>query len=182
MLTYTGLHFWPLDPRPSEISIRDIARALSQKVRFAGQISGLYTVAQHSVYVADMVARINLGDERYALMHDAAEAYVGDMVTPLKRFMPEFKNVERGVMLAISERFFNIDYVFEPESVKICDREICRFEAAALFPGGADWTHLTPGVEHMQKVDPDFFVWSADHAEAMFLERFYKLFPNEKPH
>src|SRR5690242_11754504 len=82
MQTYTGRRFWPLDPRVDDIDIGDIAHHLSLVCRFAGACREFYSVAQHCVgvsYVCDPK------DALWGLLHDAAEAYVGDMVRPLKR-------------------------------------------------------------------------------------------------
>ena len=76
-LTYTGRQFWPLDPRPEDICIRDIAHHLSLCCRFNGACRVHYSVAQHSVMVANILpAPLRF----WGLMHDATEAYVGDMV------------------------------------------------------------------------------------------------------
>lgn len=101
-LTFTGLQFWPLDPRPEEVCIRDIAHHLAHICRFNGACRVHYSVAQHSVMVADL-----LPDELklWGLLHDATEAYVGDMVRPLKRNMPAFCSVEDLVWVAIREKF-----------------------------------------------------------------------------
>lgn len=101
-ITFTGRQFFPLDPRPEDICIEDIAHSLANICRFGGHCREFYSVAQHSVHVSFLVPQIF---SLVGLMHDAAEAYVGDMVRPLKRFMPEFKSVERSVWLAIAERF-----------------------------------------------------------------------------
>lgn len=105
--TYTGGMFWPLDPRPEEVRLDDIVHALSHICRYGGHCRLFYSVAQHSVLVADIASQVS-NDPLvmiYALLHDAAEAYVGDMVRPLKRFMPDYCAIENKVHSTILERF-----------------------------------------------------------------------------
>ena len=80
--TYTGKQFFPLDPQQDQVDIEDIAHGLAYQCRFNGQTRYFYSVAQHSLIVAGLVPkRLYLA----ALLHDAAEAYMGDMVKPLKQ-------------------------------------------------------------------------------------------------
>lgn len=126
-LTYTGRQFWPLDPRAEDVCIRDIAHHLSLICRFNGACRAHYSVAQHSVMVADILPPPL---KFYGLLHDATEAYVGDMVRPLKRSMPEYQQVENLVWLAIVEKFKimkPVDYAYTPPeqagSVEILDAD-----------------------------------------------------------
>ena len=91
MQIFTGKKFWPLDPKSEEVDIKDIAHSLAFQCRFNGHSNYFYSIAQHSVIVSKIVSK----DQAFAaLLHDAAETYIGDMVSPLKRFMPEFKEIE----------------------------------------------------------------------------------------
>ena len=104
MQVASGARFYPLDPRPEEIQIEDVAHALGHLCRFAGHTSSFYTVAQHSV----LVSRIcEPQDALWGLLHDASEAYLGDMVRPLKRQpeMASYQEAEERLMAAICERF-----------------------------------------------------------------------------
>ena len=93
-LTTTGRQFWPASPDPEQIQIEDIAHALSNLCRFGGHTREFYSVAQHSVLVSQ-----NVPDDLrlVGLMHDATEAYCGDMIRPLKNVLPEFKELENGI-------------------------------------------------------------------------------------
>lgn len=82
--TATGRQFWPLDPRPEDVDVRDVAHALSNVCRFAGHTRWHYSVAQHSL-LASLYAPPGSGLP--ALLHDAAEAYMGDIARPWKRFL-----------------------------------------------------------------------------------------------
>src|SRR5262245_24308662 len=105
--TYTGNRFDFGGPNPSDIDIRDIAHGLSHICRFGGRTTRFYSVAQHCLLVSRLV------DPKYAmhgLMHDAAEAYIGDIVRPLKQKLAkdsdgEFAAMEARIEHAIWERF-----------------------------------------------------------------------------
>jgi len=98
----SGMPFYPLAPRPEDICIYDIAHALANICRFGGHCKSFYSVAAHSLLASTLVPpELKLA----ALLHDATEAYIGDMISPLKHAMPEFKTIERGVWLAVAERF-----------------------------------------------------------------------------
>ena len=107
MQTYTGQKFFPLDPKPEEINIEDIAHALSQMCRFSGHTSTFYSVAQHSILCSRLAGCEEVAFA--ALLHDAAEAYVGDMIRPLKwngeRLGLLFCQLEDTIVHVISERF-----------------------------------------------------------------------------
>lgn len=88
--TYSGRRFFPLDPRPADVKIEDIAHALSNKCRFNGHCLTFYSVAEHSVRVATLAMSRHGGAEKstiglQALLHDAAEAYLPDICSPIKR-------------------------------------------------------------------------------------------------
>lgn len=98
MVTRSGHRFYPLDPRPCDVCLEDIGAALGKICRFGGHAQRFYSVAEHSMRVAELLPPklAMLG-----LLHDAAEAYVGDMIQPLKKGMPAFKEIERGVQNAV---------------------------------------------------------------------------------
>lgn len=128
--TVTGKLFSFLDPDPAEICLEDIAHGLSNLCRFNGQTSAFYSVAQHSVLVSLLC---NARDALWGLFHDAAEAYLGDIVSPIKRNlgMEQYRLAERVVMRAVAERYGLPWEVHsnaedksgpEPMSVKLADR------------------------------------------------------------
>lgn len=105
----SGRKFWPLDPRVEEVHLDDIVQALSQMCRWGGSTSRFYSVAQHSVWVARRVALTHPHLALQALLHDAAEAYVGDQRRPIKSALrlrlangyESFEQVERRVHAVI---------------------------------------------------------------------------------
>lgn len=114
--TYTGRAFDLLDPQPDMVVIEDIAHALSNICRFTGHTRVFYSVADHSCHVAEI-----LPDELrlQGLLHDAAEAYIQDIATPLKWLLPDYKLIEQRVWKAIAAKF-NLPEVLDPQ-VKSAD-------------------------------------------------------------
>jgi hypothetical protein len=128
MQTYTGRQFWPLDPRPEEVFIEDIAHALSMLCRFGGHCLRYYSVAEHSIYVSRLLPpEVAL----VGLLHDATEAYVADVPRPLKRFIPGYKEVEEAVWLAVARRFGLPSAV--PVEVKSADNAALATEAIQVM-------------------------------------------------
>ena len=159
-LTYTGKQFWPLDPRPEDVCIEDIAHALANINRFGGHCRISYSVGQHSLVVHRVCSTFQ------ALMHDSAEAYIGDMVRPLKMHMPDFQACEWLVWYAICDRF-DIDPVMRPE-VKNADNIALVTERRDLMKGGPRWEiedHYKPRRQVIVPLVPDFI-------ERQFLKEF----------
>src|SRR5215211_1662406 len=108
--TVSGRFVNPFDPDPEQIDIGDIARALANVCRFGGHCRSFYSVAQHSVIVSELVEQRggDVEDVFAALMHDATEAYLGDMPHPIKHRSPlgaAFKAAEENLEHAIRDRF-----------------------------------------------------------------------------
>lgn len=166
MQTYSGKQFWPLDPDPDAIDIVDIAHALSNACRYAGHVRRFYSVAEHSVLMAMMVSSAN---RKWALLHDASEAYLVDVPRPVKPFLPGYYEVEAKVMAAVCARF---DLPLSmPEEVKDIDNRILVDEREQLMaPSNADWNLRGPAVGVICEG------WSPVEAEHAFLAMFDSLF------
>jgi len=102
MQTYTGKAFYPLDPRAEDIDPVDIGHGLSRQCRYNGHVRDYYSVAEHCVHLSYVVPKEYA---LWALLHDATEAYVGDVIRPMKRYLPQFTDIEDVVMVAIVNRF-----------------------------------------------------------------------------
>lgn len=100
--TFTGVAFYPQDPRVSEVVIEDIAHSLSQQCRYNGHIKRFYSVAEHCLHLSYAVSEENA---LMALLHDASEAYIGDLVRPVKDEpkLKEFKEIENRLFSVIAE-------------------------------------------------------------------------------
>lgn len=133
-----------LDPQPDMIRLDDIAHALSQICRYGGHAMFPYSVAQHSVLTASLVP-FAMGLE--ALMHDAAEAYIGDMVRPLKvnAEVPGYLHAEQRVEAAIRERF-GLGRL-DSEAIKYADLQMLAAEKRVLVPNSTRRWACLEGVE-----------------------------------
>jgi hypothetical protein len=138
--TVSHQQFWPLDPRPEDIHLDDIIHSLSMQVRFTGHTFEPYTIAQHSVLVADRAKEISgitnpTKTEMvylWALLHDATEAYLVDVPRPIKGFLTNYKKIEDRLMENICIRF-NLPIKMPPE-IKQADHDLLVTEAAYYFP------------------------------------------------
>lgn len=151
-----GTDFDLLRPEKSVFTINDIAHALSNLCRFTGHSSRFFSVAQHSVHVSYMVPR-DLALE--GLLHDAAEAFVGDCSTPLKSLLPEYRRIERRIDKVIRARFGLPDT--EHPVVKTADERMLVAERHALMGCRA--------------ADPDQLLYPPmppEHAKDLFTHRF----------
>jgi uncharacterized protein len=141
LLTAHGHFIDLLDPKPEDIDIRDIARGLALKCRFGGQLAKPYTVAQHSVEVAWFLMQTGRSNATAlaGLLHDAAEAYIEDMPSPVKRAMRRisaphsspYDELEARLSVAIGRRF-NVDLHPMSQVVKDADAFIFAVEDRVL--------------------------------------------------
>lgn len=166
--TFTGLLVDPLDLKPEDVRIEDIAHALSNQCRFQGHTSAFYSVAQHAVLVSRLVPP---QDALAGLLHDASEAYLQDMARPLK-VDPYFGKTYRG---AESRAQRMIEGVFglghEPQSVKDADLKVLVTEARDLMHGTEEW----PYYQTETPLDMVIVAWGPNRAERGFLRRFEAL-------
>jgi hypothetical protein len=165
MQTATGRQFWPMDPRPHEVFIEDIAHALSMICRFGGHCRRFYSVAEHSVLISRAAAPEH---KRWALLHDAPEAYIGDQIRPLKKHLAAYREAEQKIMRAICVRFgLHLD---RPASVKALD--------LALLMDERDQAMTEPPAAWDVEVEPlgvQLEFWNPARAEREFLRAFKKL-------
>jgi uncharacterized protein len=130
-LSLKGRQLYPFDLRPEDIDIDEIAVALGNMCRFGCHLHHFYSVAQHSVYVSRIVPH---NFKRIGLLHDATEAYIGDMIRPLKQ-SPElqaFREIEENVWVVIAERF-GLPRVI-PQEVEEADNRVLMTERRDLLP------------------------------------------------
>lgn len=165
--TYTGRRFdyvQPVESIVDQINIHDIARALSMLCRYNGHTKEYYSVAEHSVYVSRLVPEdVALG----GLLHDAAEAYIGDIPTPLKNLLPIVKTLEYKIMLAIS-RVFGLKWP-EPRQVKVADIALLSAEIEQVFYEPLEWDWIA------EPANVVIQFWPPAVAEAKFLSRYHEL-------
>ena len=164
MEVYSGKAIDPLNLKPEDIRITDIAHALSNICRYGGHCAHFYSVAEHSVRVADIVP---IGIGLAALLHDAAEAYLGDVIRPLKHLFPDIMKTEAKVAQLIMNKYVG---KLDPEQIKCirdADNVVGATEARDLMAsGGKEWGNL-PLPLHNQ-----IAAWASWVAEDIFLKRF----------
>ena len=171
--TVSGRWVNPFDPDPEQLDPGDIARALANQCRFGGHSRAFYSVAQHSVIVSRLVEERggDAEDVFAALMHDASEAYLGDMPHPLKHRSPlgaAFKEAEQHLEDAIRARFgIRADV---PE-IKRADRALLATERRAFSAESWHW----PELEGVEPLDLELEAWSPDRAAEEFAARFADL-------
>ena len=166
--TASGIEFWPLDPRPEDIQIEDIAHALSQQCRFAGHTKQFYSVAEHCVRAADLVPEEHA---LVALLHDASEAYLVDLPSPVKHQMPDYVEAESRMQKAIY-RWAGISVEQEETSheyVKAADELLLRLEQRDLMPQ-CDWWPALLLPKH-----PRITPWDSWDARNRFLDCWHSL-------
>lgn len=136
--TNSGSWWYLATPSPADVRIEDVAHALAYTNRYTGH-AGLYSVATHSMHVADIVRWLGHPEhELAALVHDAHEAYVGDVSAPLKRLLPDFSALERVNEAAVREAF-GVP-VETPAVVKRADLMALADEALVFFASHEHWT------------------------------------------
>lgn len=133
-VTRSGNKFFPLDPRPEEILIDDISFALSNISRFGGHVE-FYSVGEHSCHVCDACppALKLLG-----LMHDATEAYLGDVVRPLKHQLPDYQAAESMLWGIIAQKF---NLPVDTSAIKPLDNRALLAERNQLMEEGPNTRH-----------------------------------------
>ena len=171
--TVSGRWVNPFDPDPAQLDAGDIARALANQCRFGGHSRVFYSVAQHSVIVSQLVEERggDVEDVFAALMHDASEAYLGDMPHPLKHrsaLGAAFKEAEDHLERAIRDRF-----AIKPDvpEIKRADRALLATERRAFSAETWHW----PELDGVEPLDRELTAWSPDAAADAFSKRFAEL-------
>ena len=172
--THSGRMLDLSNPKPDDVCLADIAHHLARVCRFGGAVDEYYSVASHSVYVADIVAQryfeTELASEarcRAALLHDATEAYLGDMVSGLKRLVPEYRVLEDLWAAAIEARY-GVSFRHDP-LIKDADLRARLSECRDLFGGAYPRELLLGGEGDRQPWPPRCRVLDPDSAEWEFL-------------
>lgn len=162
MQTASGRAFYPLDPRPEEIHIEDIAAALSKLCRYGGHCKRFYSVAEHCVLMAHAAPD---GFRLSALLHDASEAYLSDVIRPVKRHLTNYEAIEAELERAIARRFCLAFPM--PAEVKRLDNAILADERdQAMLAPPCEWGLTEPALG----VTLQF--WTPEKAEYEFLAAF----------
>lgn len=169
--TRNGHAFDPQIGKISSIDIDDIAHALSNLCRYSGHCRKFYSVAEHSVLVSRIIRAMwpdDLNAIWAGLLHDATEAYVGDLTTPLKVMMPKFIEIEDTIALDISKKFKISWNKRTADRVKIADLIALSTEARLLFADVSHWDMIKLYSPRSDLLSSAFPV-KQDSAKRMFL-------------
>ena len=137
--TVSGKLFYPFKPHYIDVDINDIAHGLSHVCRYTGQCLMFWSVAQHAMLATDIALSLTGSDQlatqilkAYAVLHhDDSEAYVNDLVQPIKHYLDDYKAMEDGVTAAINKAL-NVSSAYH-DFVKSCDNLAFECESAVLF-------------------------------------------------
>lgn len=170
ILTASGRRFNLDEPRAEDVDPLDLAHALSNLCRFGGHVREHYSVAQHSVLVSEIVGR----PFRLAgLLHDAGEAYVGDVVGMLARRLPAFRVVETRILDVVAERFGLPRWQLDAPEVKHADAVALLTERKSLLPPSPHpWAE---DLSHARPMRHEVVPLSPLEARTKFLQRLHDL-------
>lgn len=166
--THSGKFFDILKPEEYEFNIEEIARALSNLCRYTGHTNAFYSVAEHSV----LVSRLVPSDLALCgLLHDASEAFLGDVSSPLKKLLPEYQRIEDRVQDAIASHF-NIPFPF-PKEVHEADKRMYWQERQEVANNGVRDGLWHQNLRATRKVEAQGM---APHmARRMFMKRYKEI-------
>jgi 5'-deoxynucleotidase YfbR-like HD superfamily hydrolase len=155
------------NPDPSTIEVKSIAAALSKVCRFGGHCPQFYSVAEHCIHATALACSEGYtGDALIAVfLHDAAEAYIGDMVKPLKVTMPQYGEAEQRIEAAI-QAAFGVDFSKWMDVIKRFDRAMLKAEKVTMWPEDTEnWAGFSEIEDRVVK----FQFWEPSQAEMQFL-------------
>lgn len=167
--TFSGRLVDPFDLLPYQVIIKDIAHSLSQTCRFTGHTRRFYSVGEHCLMVASMLPTPRL--KMAGLVHDASEAYFGDMAGPTKRRleMSEYSNAEHRAAEMITAKYCGELSQRDREMVKHCDGVAYHIERKELMPPGAGEAY------EIQDTDCKLGLSSPSQVETIYLQMFWTL-------
>jgi len=170
--TRSGLKINPSTMVKEDILIEDIAWALSHLCRYNGHCDHFYSVAQHSVYVSNVVEGLG-GDPKKGLLHDATECYIGDMVRPVKQRpeMEGFVILEDRIMDLVGEAF-NLGNPVVTPIIKLADNIVLHSEKDQIFENSPDWGWGDDLPRMKKKIE----LMYPPEAYKFFMERYNELF------
>lgn len=161
--THTSKKFDYDAPTVAMVNIYDITHSLAHQCRFTGHTRKFYSVAQHSYLLSYRVPE----DQAFsALMHDAHEAYIGDLCAPMKVLLPDYRNLENRIAAVVREKF---DLPPTSDAVKLADRRLCYAELLALFGSPMDYTF------NCEPMNVRIIPWTERVAKTRFLYRYNEL-------
>lgn len=171
LMSSSGFLFDACSLTVEDVDILAIANSLSKQCRFFGNCSEFYSVAQHCVLLSNMVEKKY---QKWALLHDAAEAYLSDLAAPIKNIMPQYTELEENALKVIAKKF-DLEYPI-PEPVLEADLLLRKAEMINLFDSYYDWESVIDFTDARGIVVSPYP--SCDEAKFLFINRFKDLFGN----
>lgn len=169
--TFSGGQFWPLDPRPSEIFLLDIAAGLAKECRYGGQCLRFYTVAEHSCLMDREAKRLgySVRERRAVLFHDASEGMgLRDIPRPIKGELTNYREIEDRIMRTVAKRF-DFDWPM-PKHLKLLDEQIgLTEESQNMADKPAAWRTQQHKFEATQGIATRLECWLPDRAFVEFM-------------
>ena len=171
--TVSGRFFDILKPEEYEYDIEEIATALSNLCRYTGHVNRFYSVAEHSVLVSRIVP---VGLSLVGLLHDASEAYLGDVSSPLKKLLSEYRAIEERVEEAIA-RQFGLSFPY-PAAVHEADKRLYWKEREEIANSGVRDRLWHQDLRATRKVE--VVGMSPVMAKRMFLSRYREIIREQR--
>lgn len=165
--TYVGNRFHFFNIIAASIDIRDIAHALSLMCRFCGHTSQFVSIGVHSINV---MALVSDKSKLAALLHDSAEAYIGDISRPLKASLPEINLIEKDIRDAIFNKFNVVGY--DEAEIQKADDIMLATEAKHFMTHWEEWGLKEQPIELSREL---LYDWQAPAIEKIFLQKFNEL-------
>jgi len=166
--TYSGMRVYPTYFQECGVNIEDIAHALSNQCRYNGHTKKFYSVAEHCVHMCDyaMDEGRTAAEGLHALLHDACEAYIGDIPRPIKCAVPKLKEVETEIDRVIG-KVFGLP-AKKPDWLDELDARIVVDERAqAMSRSGHKWVH-----DVLEPLGVIIGFWKPQDAKLLFLRRY----------
>lgn len=177
--TVSGKEINLLNPCEDDIDIFDIAQALSNICRFGGHLNQFYSVAQHSILVMAIVEPWNADLALEALLHDATEAYLGDVISPLKHLLgASYKTLEANFETVIAQKYLLNNSLAAKKMIKSADIQALEMEHAefklkqrvepAIY-------QILSTIEDMPYAAAKTQSWPPFEAQNIFMTQFFRL-------
>lgn len=184
--TRSGIHFSLTEPKPEMVNVEDIAYALSNIYRWNGHCPRRISVAQHSIFVSMLAGGkceeppLQHEAEMFGLLHDAAEAYVGDLTSPLKAMIPAFETIELNIRHTVFDALEVQEYWKYTNMVYVAwaDKESWLFEREFLWQDGTLATDRGWVKERAQAIGEMLLLmttWDLPYTRGMFVSTYNRL-------
>ncbi len=174
--TYTGKLINPFEIKEEDIDIYDIAHSLSMQCRFNGNTKRFYSIAEHSINVSSVLKEMGLSykTQLLGLLHDASEAYLSDVPSPVKKYLPDYLSLEgkltTSICMALHPQYWDLT-VSDLYLVNVIDEEITVLEGR-YFLGGNIWDEMETVVLTSLNFCNDY---TEEYFENMFLTYYHTL-------